>query len=80
MYALAADIEAGGLMTFGADNLDVYRRAAVLVDKILKGAPARERAVERPTRFQLALNRRVANSLGIRFAPDMLMRADRVIE
>ena len=80
MYAFAADVDAGGLMAYGADNLDVYRRAAFLVDKILKGGNAGELAVERPTRFELALNRRTAQALGIRFAPDMLMRADRVIE
>lgn len=80
MYAFAADVDAGGLMAYGADNLDVYRRAAVLVDKILRGGNPGELAVERPTRFELALNRRTARELGIRFAPHMLMRADRVIE
>ena len=80
MYAFAADVDAGGLMAYGADNLDVYRRAALLVDKILKGGSAGELAVERPTRFEFALNRRTAQALGIRFAPNMLMRADRVIE
>jgi putative tryptophan/tyrosine transport system substrate-binding protein len=80
MYAFSADVEAGGLMAYGADNLNVYRRAAVLVDKILKGGNAGELAVERPTRFELALNRRTAQALGLRFAPNMLLRADRVIE
>jgi len=80
MYAFAADADAGGLIAYGADNVDVYRRAAVLVDKILKGGNAGELAVERPTRFELVLNRRTAQALGVRFAPDMLVRADRVIE
>ena len=80
MYAFTADVDAGGLMAYGADNLDVYRRAAVLVDKILKGGSAGDLPVERPTRFELALNRRTAQALGIRFTNEIVTRADRVIE
>ena len=59
---------------------DLYRRAATLVDKILKGAKPAEMPVEQPTRFYLTLNAKTAKAIGVTFPPSILLRADRVIE
>jgi putative ABC transport system substrate-binding protein len=72
--------EAGGLMAYGQDNLQMYRRAAYFVDRLLKGANPADLPVEQPTRFELVVNRRTAATLGIRLAQEVLIRADRVIE
>ena len=72
--------ESGGLMSYGANRLDMIRRAAVLVDKILKGAKPADLPVEQPTRFDLVLNKRTAKDLGIKIPNSILVQATKVIE
>lgn len=74
------DVEAGGLMSYGANQLDLWRRAAVYVDKILRGANPGEIAVERPTKFLVVVNLRTAKALNLTIPPSVLFRADDVIQ
>ena len=78
--SVTPEADDGGLMSFGPDLDESYRRAAALVDAILKGALPANLPVEEPTRFTLAVNLKTAAALGITIPPAILVRADKVIE
>jgi putative tryptophan/tyrosine transport system substrate-binding protein len=72
--------DAGGLMTYGARQTDLYNRAAIFVDRILKGAKPANLPIERPSSFELVLNLKTAKSLGLTISDSVRWRADRLIE
>ena len=80
MYTLKDYVDVGGLISYGADVNEIWQRAAVFVDKILKGAKPANLPVEQPTKFELVINLKTAKALGLTIPPSLLLRADQVIE
>ena len=79
MYSTVSYVEAGGLMTYSEDRAEMFRRAAEIVDKILKGTKPADIPVERPKKFDLVINLKAAKQIGFTVPPNVLVRATRVI-
>jgi putative tryptophan/tyrosine transport system substrate-binding protein len=80
IYPQKEYVDDGGLMSYGEDVIDQYRRAAVYVDKILKGAKPADLPVQQATKFEFVINLKAANQIGLTLSPDLLARANKVIK
>ncbi len=80
MYEGKTWVEVGGLMSYSANDLEVFRRIATYVDKILKGAKPADLPVEQPTKYEMAVNLKTAKQIGLTISQSVLYRADRVIK
>jgi putative ABC transport system substrate-binding protein len=80
MYTYREDVLAGGLISYATNYYDVFRRAAILTDKILKGAKPADLPIQQPTKFELVVNLKTAKALGLTIPESFLVRAHEVIE
>jgi putative ABC transport system substrate-binding protein len=80
LYEAGDWVEAGGLISYAPNSVDEFRRAAIYVDKILKGVRPRELPMERPTKFEMVVNLKTAKQIGLTIPPNVLARADKVIK
>jgi putative ABC transport system substrate-binding protein len=80
VYALSEYVRDGGLLSYGVDEVDTFRRAATYVDRILRGEKPGDLPVQFPTKFEMVVNRKTAKALGLAIPPSILLRATEVIE